>query len=150
MMLSIIRCFHIICGVSFFGITIATFFYITRSIHKHDRALIDYSIRASYFGDAIILLCIFIQIATSIPLVIAGHFTLEVPWIFIAYVAFGFLIILWLLTVFIKKFYFSRKKIALYSLKSFYFLNIAMILTFIVITHDAVTKRTGLEFLFWK
>ena len=133
MMLSIIKFFHIICGVSFFGITIAAFFYITRSINKHDRVLIDYSIRTSYFGDAIILLCIFIQIATSIPLITAGNFTLEVPWIFIAYLAFGCLIILWLLTLMIKKFYFSRTVIALYSLKSFYFLNIAMILIFIII-----------------
>ncbi|MGC1182229.1 DUF2269 family protein [Legionella sp.] len=150
MMLSIIKFFHVICGVSFFGITIATFFYITQSINKHDQALIDYSIRASYFGDAIILLCIFIQITTSIPLVTSGHFPLEVPWIFIAYHAFGFLIILWLLTLLIKKFYFSRKVIALYSLKSFYSLNIAMILIFIIIIHDAVTQSTGLEFLFRK
>ncbi len=150
MMLSIIKFFHVICGVSFFGITIASFFYVTRSINKHDSSLIDYSIRTSYFGDAIILLCIFIQIATSMPLVSAGNFTLEVPWIFIAYHAFGFLIILWLLTLFIKKFYFSRMIIASFTLKCFYFLNFAMILIFIIIIHDAVTQSTGLEFLFRK
>lgn len=150
MMLSIIKFFHVISGVSFLGIVIAAFFYITRSFNKNDRSLIDYSIRASYFGDAIILLCIFIQIATSIPLVSAGHFTLEVPWIFIAYHAFGFIILLWLLILFIKKFYFSRTAIAPYSLKSFYFMNVAMILIFIIIIHDAVTQSTGLEFLFRK
>jgi len=150
MMLSIVKFFHVICGVSFFGIIIAAFFYITRSINKNDRSLIDYSIRASYFGDAIILVCIFIQIATSIPLVSAGHFTLDVPWIFIAYHAFGLLILLWLLTLFIKKFYFSRTVIVPYSVKSFNFLNIAMILIFIIIIHDAVMQSTGLEFLFRK
>lgn len=150
MMLSIIKFFHVLCGISFLGITIAAFFYISRSIHKQDRTLINYSIRASYFGDALILGCIFVQIATSIPLVIAGHFTLEVPWIFIAYLAFGFLIILWLLTLLIKKFYFSRAVIASFPLKSFYSLNIAMILMFIIIIHDAVTQSTGLEFLFRK
>lgn len=150
MMLSIIKFFHVLCGVSFLGITIAAFFYISRSIHKQDRALIDYSIKRSYFGDALILLCIFVQIATAVPLVIAGHFTLEVPWIFIAYHAFGLLILLWLLTLLIKKFYLSRKVIAPSSLKSFYFLNIAMILVLIIIIHDAVTQSTGLEFLFRK
>ena len=148
--ISIIKFFHIICGISFFGITIAAFFYIARSINKHDRSLIDYSIRASYFGDAIILLCIFIQIASSIQLISAGHFTLEVPWIFVANHAFGFLIILWILNLFIKKCYLSSTTITSYSLKSFYYLNIAMILIFIIIIHDAVTKSTWLEFLFRK
>ena len=150
MMLSLIKFFHVLCGVSFLGITIASFFYITQSINKQDRALIDYSIRVSYFGDALILGCIFVQIATSIPLIIAGHFTLEVPWIFIAYLAFGILILLWLLTLLIKKFYFSKVVIAPFPLKSFYSLNIAMILIFIIIIHDAVTQSTGLEFLFRK
>jgi hypothetical protein len=150
MMLSIIKFFHVTCGVSFLGIIIASFFYITRSIHKRDRSLIDYSIKASYFGDALILLCIFIQITTATSLVSAGNFTLKVPWIFIAYHAFGLLALLWLLTIPIKKFYFSKPVIAPASLKSFYFLNMAMVLIFIIIIHDAVTQSTGLEFLFRK
>lgn len=150
MPLSIIKFFHVICGVSFFGMVMAAFFYITRSIHQNDRSLIDYSIRASYFGDAIILLCIFIQFATSIPLVFAGHFSLDVPWIFVAYHAFGVLILLWLLTLFIKKFYFSRALVPAISVNIFYFLNGTMILIFILIIHDAVMQSTGLEFLFRK
>lgn len=150
MMLSMIKFFHVIGGVSFFGIIIATFFYIACSIHKRDRSLIDYSIRTSYFGDALILMCILIQLITSMPLVSAGNFTLAVPWIFIAFHAFGLLIILWLATIFIKKIYFSREVIASYHVKVFYFLNSAMILIFIIIIHDAVTQSTGLEFLFRK
>src|SRR5688572_15622308 len=119
MMLSIIKFFHVTCGVSFFGIIIAEFYYIARSINKYDRSLIDYSIKTSYFFDAIILFCIFVQLVTSMPLVSAGHFTLEVPWILVAYYAFGFLIILWALTVFIKKLYFSRIVITPYSKKIF-------------------------------
>jgi len=150
MMLAIIKFLHLICGVSFFGIIIATFFYISRSIHKKDRSLINYSIKTSYFGDAIILLCILVQIATSIALVLAGHFTLKVPWIFIAYHAFGLLILLWLLTIVIKIVCFSKKTISSYSLKIFYALNISMIIIFIIIIHDAVIKNTGLAFLFRK
>ncbi len=149
-MLSIIKFFHIISGVSFFGITTAGFFYITRSINRKDRSLIDYSIRASYFGDAIILLCIFILMASSIPLIFAGNFTLEVPWIFVAYHAFDLIIIFWIFNIFIKKVYLSRIVIASYSLKAFYYLNIAMILIFINLIHDAVMKSTWIEFLFRK
>jgi hypothetical protein len=148
MILSIIKFFHLICGISFLGITIAAFFYIAYSIHKQDRALIDYSIRASYFGDAIILLCILIQLISSIPLISAGHFTLKVPWIFVAYHAFGFLILLWLINVAVKRFLFSKAIIASYSLKIFYFLNIATLLIFIMVIHDAVTHSPWLEFLF--
>jgi hypothetical protein len=150
MMLPIIKFFHIISGVSFFGITIAGFFYITRSIHMNDRSLIDYSIRASYFGDAIISLCIFILIASSVSLILAGNFTLKVPWVFVAYHAFGFIIILWILNILIKKFYLSRIVIPSSSLKVFYYLNIAMILIFIILMHDAVMKSTWIEFLFRK
>lgn len=150
MMLSLIKFFHILCGISFFGIIIASFFYISRSINLNDRSLIDYSIKTSYFGDGIILFCIFIIIASSIPLIFAGNFTLEVPWIFVAYHLFGFIIILWLLNIVIKKFYLSRRIIAPISLKFFYYSNIAMILIFIIFIHDAVRKNTWIEFLFRK
>jgi uncharacterized membrane protein len=141
-MFPIIKFLHVTCGVSFFGITIAHFFYIARSYQKHDRSLIDYSIKASYFGDAVIFFCIVIQLITSFYLVSAGHFTLAVPWIFVAYHAFGLLVLLWISIVLLKKFYFS--------IKGFYILNSLMILTFIIIIHDAVMQSTGFEFLFRK
>lgn len=147
-MLSIIKFFHLICGISFFGIIIASFFYIGRSIQKKDLSLIIYSIKASYFGDAIILLCVLIQLATSFFLVSAGNFTIKIPWIFIAYHAFGAIILLWLMLFIIKKFYFSKKFIPTYSLRLYYLTNILMILIFIIIIHDAVTHSTAFEFLF--
>ena len=148
MLHSIIKFFHVIAGVSFLGINIAMFYYVTRSIKKSDRSLIDYSIRASYFGDALILLCILVQIITASSLVSAGKFTLAVPWIFIAYQAFGLLVILWLSALLIKINYFSAQVISRSAVKNYYCLNIAMILVFIIIIHDAVTHSTGLEFLF--
>lgn len=147
-MLSVIKFFHVLCGITFFGITIASFFYIARSINKQERPLIDYSITASYVGDAMILLCILVQMITSPHLVSAGHFNLNVPWIFIAYLAFYLLIVLWISMVVIKKYYLSKIIISHNAIKAFYFLNIAMILIFIIIIHDAVTHSTGLEFLF--
>lgn len=150
MMLSMFKLFHLICGVSFFGIMLAAFFYIARSIKKCDRSLIDYSIRASYFGDLVVLLCIIILLASSTPLISVGHFTRSVPWIFVAYHAFSCLVVLWLLNVVIKFFFLSKPIIASSAVKTFYFLNMAMILIFIVIIHDAVMRSTWLEFLFRK
>lgn len=142
--------FHLICGTSFLGITIASFFYTARSIHKNDRALIDYSLRASYFGDGIIFICAVIQFVTANQLVTAGHFTLDVSWIFVAYHAFTILILFWIANFLIKYFYFSRMKIPSVALNSFYLINLTMILIFILIIHDAVTQSTWFDFLFRK
>ena len=139
---------HLICGTTLFGITIAAWFYIARSIQKGDRALIDYSLRASYFGDSTILLLVLIQLITSAMLVSYGHFTLAVPWIFIAYHAFATIILLWLGILLIKLFYLSKINIPPAALKVFNLLNVIMMLIFIIIIHDAVTQSTWFDFLF--
>lgn len=148
MLLTIIKFFHLICGISFFGITIASFFYIARSIYNADQTLVNYSIKASYFGDLIILLCIIIQTITSTSLVAAGHYTLQIPWIFVAYHAFGILVLLWLMLLVMKRFQLSKTLSTNYAIKFYYLINVTMLLIFIVIIHDAVTQSTWFEFLF--
>lgn len=150
MILSVIKFFHIICGVSFFGIVIASFFYIARSISKNDGALIAYSIKSSYFGDGIIILCIIIQFLSSFSLMAAKNYTTAIPWILIAFYAYSFIIILWLFTIFTKKFYLLKKITSFFPAGIFYLLNSFIILIFIMIIHDAVMHRTGFEFLFRK
>lgn len=150
MIIPIVKFFHLICGTSFFGITIAAFYYIARSIRKGDQHLIEYSLKASYFGDGIILFITVIQLYTAEKLVSSGHFTLAIPWIFIAYLALSVTILLWLLNLSIKYYYLSKNVIAPFALKSFYLINITMILIFIIIIHDAVTQSTWLDFLFRK
>jgi uncharacterized membrane protein len=147
MILPMVKFLHLISGTTFLGITIAAFFYIVRSLDKGDRTVIDYSVKASYFGDAVILGCIVIQFITAATLVSSGHFKL-VPWIIIAHGAFGSLILLWLANVGIKFFYFSKREISPYAVKSFWLFNIAMILIFFIIIHDAVTQSTWFDFLF--
>lgn len=129
---------------------IAEFFYIARSIRNGDRSLINYSLKASYFGDGIIFLIILIQFATAIKLVSAGYFTLAIPWVFIAYHAFGTVVLLWIGILMIKLLYLSKTDISPIALKIFYFLNVMIILTFIIIIHDAVTQSTWFDFLFRK
>lgn len=141
---------HLICGTTFFGIIIAAFFYIALSISKNDRSLINYSLKASYFGDAVIFCIVLIQLITAVQLVSAGHFTLAIPWIFIAYHAFGIVILLWLSILLLKIFYLSKTTISPIALKIFYLLNVLMITIFIIIIHDAVTQSTWFDFLFRK
>ncbi|MBV8802241.1 MAG: DUF2269 family protein [Gammaproteobacteria bacterium] len=149
-MLAFIKFFHIFCGISFFGLMMASFFYIARSINTNDRDLINYSIKTSYFADVVILLCITIQTVTSLSLVSSGGFNLHVPWILVAYHAFALLFISWVSLFFIKKNCFSKNNITSWSIKTFYGLNILIILFFIIIVHDAITQSTGFEFLFIK
>lgn len=141
---------HLICGTTFFGIMIAAFFYLARSIKNGDRSLKNYSLKASYFGDGVIFFIVLIQFATAIKLVSAGHFTLAIPWIFIAYHAFGAIVLLWISILMIKLLYLSKTAILPIALRIFYFLNVMMILIFIIIIHDAVTQSTWFDFLFRK
>jgi len=150
MTLSIIKFLHLLCGLSFFGIVIASFFYIASSLYKRDKSLIDYSIRASYFGDGIIFLCGSIVFVSAQILVRAGHFSMSIPWIFVAFHAFSLLLVLWFFNLVVKAFYLSKKSIPFYSLCIYYFLNLSMLLIFIIIIHDAVMQSTGFDFLFRK
>ena len=143
-----LKFFHLICGTTFFGIMIAAFFYITRSIRSGDRSLINYSLKASYFGDGLIFFIILIQSVTSYQLTNAGHFTLKIPWILIAYHALGTIIFLWIGILLIKLLYLSRTIISPIALRIFYFFNILLILIFVIIIHDAVTQSTWFDFLF--
>ena len=136
------------CGTTFLGIIIATFFYISYGIRRGDKSLIRYSLKASYFGDGIIFVCAFTQFITATILVSVGKFTLAVPWICVAYLAFSGITLLWLINLFIKRKYFANAHIKPFAFKIFYFLNILIILTFMVVIHDAVTQSTWLDFLF--
>ncbi len=142
--------FHLIGGTTFFGIMIASFFYITHSIKKNDLSLIHYALKASYVGDAIIFFIIIIQIITANRLVSDGYFTLSVPWISMAYYAFGVIILLWLSILWVKLNYLVKKDISTIAIKIFYLLNVMTILIFMIIIHDAVTHNTWFNFLFRK
>lgn len=141
---------HLICGTTFFGIIIAAFFYIARSISNGDRSLINYSLKTSYFGDGVISFIVIIQLITAVKLVSDGHFALAIPWIFIAYHAFAAIILLWLSILLVKLLCLSKPDILPIFVNIFYSLNVIMILIFIIIIHDAVTQSTWFDFLFRK
>lgn len=141
---------HLMGGTTFFGIIIAMFFYISHSIQNRDKALIQYSLKASYFGDGVIFIIAALQFLTAVQLVSDGHFTLAIPWIFVAYHAFGTVILLWLSLLLIKIIFLSKTNILPMAIKLFYLLNTFIILIFIIIIHDAVTQSTWFDFLLRK
>lgn len=147
-----IKFFHLICGTSILGLLIANFFYIAHNIQQGDRDLIKYAVKTSYFSDAAIFLCVLIQFITATRLVFETYLSLKVPWIWVAYHAFGLIVVLWSLNLGIKFFYISKQeglpaKITTYL---FYGLNSFIFFTYIIIIHDAVTQSTWFDFLLRK
>lgn len=134
---------HILCGVTFLGVLVASFFYIANSIRSKSSALIHYAIRASFFGDAIIFPMVVAQFVTGTLMVTQHQLSFQTPWIIVAYHFFGLVSICWFLLVLIKyknikrdcDRYFKYQKI-------FYTLNILVLILFVLIIHDAVTQST--------
>lgn len=126
---------------------ISAFFYIAYSFQRNDRLLMSYSLKASYFGDIVILMCIVTQFITAAKLMFAGDFSMAIPWIRVAHAAFGSIVLLWLIGVLLKFFYLSKPKINILTLRCFYCLNLAIIVIYMIIIHDAITQSTWFNFL---
>lgn len=141
---------HLICGTTSLGLFIASFYYISCSIQKNDRALIQYSLVTSYVADGIILSCTAMLFITAHTLVIDNHFDLTIPWIRVAYFAFSSVTLLWLINIGIKFFYLSKIDIPRCAIASFYSINIIIITLFMLIIHDAVEQSTWFDFLLRK
>lgn len=143
-MASVILFVHLLCGISFFGIVIASFVYITKSIKQNDPVLLQYAIKTSFLADCVIFPIILIQIVTGTFLVHHNHLPLNTPWIVVAYSIFSVASIIWFWLGVIKYLNFFDKKTVFRFKKIFYVLNILMIIIFCMIIHDAVTQQTWL------
>lgn len=141
-MAAIILFLHLLCGVSFFGVVIASFVYIAKSIKQNDPALLQYAIKTSLLGDCAIFPIILIQILTGTFLVHHDHLPLNTPWIVVAYIVFALASMMWFLLGIIKYLNISSERFRFKTL--FYVLNILMIVLFCLIIHDAVTQQTWL------
>src|SRR3990167_806290 len=134
-MAQFIQFIHVLCGVSFLGIIIASFVYITKSIKQQDIQLLRYAIKTSLLGDCILFPIILIQILTGTFLVYYYHLSLNTPWVIVAYIIFFIAAIIWFLLAFIK--YLNLSTPHFRYKKLFYFLNILIIVLFCMIIHDA-------------
>jgi uncharacterized membrane protein len=142
---AIVLFIHLLCGVTFFGIFIASFVYIAKSIKQNNHALLQYAIKTSLLGDCAIFPMILIQILTGTFLVHHNHLPLNTPWIIVAYSVFALAGVLWFLLGIIKYMNISSKPSSTFRFKKiFYILNCVMIVIFCMIIHDAVTQQTWL------
>lgn len=142
-----VKFLHISMGITFFfGIVVASFFYIVNSWKQSQATMLCYALRASFYGDLIIFPMVVLQYITAILLVKSNHLSLAVPWIAVAYLAFSLIALLWFMNLIIK--YVNYRRIKQHSdrqfvLKSgFYLFNILMIAIFILIIHDAIMQKT--------
>lgn len=144
-MAAIVLFVHLLCGVSFFGIIIASFVYIAKSIKQNNHVLLQYAIKTSLLGDCVIFPMILIQILTGTFLVYHNHLSLNTPWIIAAYIVFALAGVLWFLLGIIKYINISSDTSSAFRFKKFFYvLNAVMIVIFCMIIHDAVTQQTWL------
>ena len=146
-MLKLITFVHIICGATIIGILVASFIYIASSIKQNNLTLMQYAIQTSFFGDYLVFPMILVQFFTGALMVKLHHLSFNLPWIIAAHIALTFVTLLWLCLLLIKYKNYKRTKPFIFK-KCFYALNILMVVTFILIIHDAVTQSTGL--FFWR
>lgn len=136
---------HVLCGVTFFGIAIASFVYVTSSIKQKNTTLLHYALQTSLLADCLIFPIIIILFLSGTVMVHDHHLSFNTPWIIVAYAAFIVVSMIWILLVWIKYRHFISKKTAPFRFKkTFIVLNIVMILIFCMIVHDAVTQQTWL------
>lgn len=144
-MMSFIQFIHVLFGVSFLGILIASFLYITNSIQQKNMVLLQYALRISLFGDRILFFIIILQVFTGTFLVHDHHLSFSTPWIIVAYIIFSLIAVIWFLLLLIKNMNRSDSKIFSFRYQTlFYSLNILVIILFFIVIHDAVTQQTWL------
>jgi len=141
----IVQYLHVMFGATYFGLIVATFFYITNSLHYQNWALTSYAIKTSFFADVIILFITLEQFATAGILQKATGLTLQVPWVYIAYLAFSTVTVLWVISFCIR--YLSYKSSQIKFKKSYIICNSLLILLLVMIFHDAIRQQTYLTFL---
>lgn len=143
-----IKSLHLISGTTILGIFIAEYFYVMRSIVLREYDLMMYTIKTSYVGDGLILLCLSLQFFTIAPLISAGNLNFHIPWIRVAHLAFGLVILLWIFKILIKIKYFKIDSLPIFAKRIYHCLSISIFIIFFIIIHDAVMRSTWFTFLF--
>ena len=139
-----IETIHILCGVTFFGLMIASFVYVISSVRQNDPTLFRYCLKVSLYGDVLIFPIIVVLFLTGTFMVYHHHLPMNTPWIIVAYCALSVVSVLWFLLVLIKLNAISTNAASLCYRKSFVMVNVIIILVFCMIIHDAITQQTWL------
>lgn len=139
------RHLHVMFGVTFFGLIIANYFYVTYSFRLGQHKLINYALKTSLWLDILMGFIILFMFMSAAFLVKQHNLSIHTPWILTAYIAFSCISLIWIAVIFIKFYYYKRPE-KLILAKSFHALNIAMIILLMIIVHDAVMHKTFFVF----
>ncbi len=145
---ALVKSIHVMCGVVFIGITIASFFYVLNSRRQQQADVLRYALKVSLLGDILLAMIILVQFVSATLLVHLNQLSVQTPWIEVAYLAFAVVSVLWLINVVIKVV--NLKQVLFTHLKGYRWfcaLHVLMLLIFVVIVHDATTQSTFLGFL---
>ncbi|MDP1573632.1 MAG: DUF2269 family protein [Coxiellaceae bacterium] len=139
-MSALIMFIHVLFGVSFFGMLVASFVTISSSIRQKNPAFMHQTIKASLIHD-------YILFPVIVGVIITGAFMTKIrdiapgtAWITDTYVLFFIASVIWFCLVLIKLKNLSEKKFVYKKL--FYVLNVTVMLLFFLIIHDVTTKQT--------
>ncbi|PIZ05129.1 MAG: hypothetical protein COY58_00785 [Gammaproteobacteria bacterium CG_4_10_14_0_8_um_filter_38_16] len=143
-MVGFIELIHVLCGVSFFGLMVTSFVYISNSMRQQNPTLLRFAIKTSLLVDRFIFLILVMQFVTGTFMVRHDQLSFHTPWIIVAYVALSLVGVIWFLLMLIK--YVNRTQAHFRYQILFYFLNVLLILLFCIIIHDALMQQTW----FWK
>jgi len=137
---------HMLAVTGFVGITLSSVFFVRYALKKADpKKKIDI-FKVIFIGDVFVLPFLVILFGTGLYLVHVNHFSLVLPWIFVALVTFGLVSIGWLMHFLLRLRYFYQLKQGKNGFKYFWVLYCViasvMFLLFLMMMHDAITQST--------
>ena len=141
---------HVMASVAFLGLTVAQYFYIVNSARQRQSALLFYALRVSFIVDGFSALLIIVIFNTATFLVKTNYLIPPPAWILVAYWGFSILVGLWLSNIGLKVYYrqLLRKNRNYLALPLIFHISYAlMLLLFVILIHDAVTRSTFLTFI---
>ncbi len=147
MSISIIKFIHITLSISFLGLQVSSYYYLSTAIKERTVKLIDYSLRNTLMVDAVLFFVVIAMFSTCAYLVFhEPGFSFQIPWVHAACVYLSVVFILFLVNMLIK--YVNLQKINRGVFEIFrykYVLHgnyILIIVGLIIIIHDAVMRST--------
>ena len=138
-MSAFIEFIHVLFGVSFFGMIIASLVTITSAICQKEAAVRRHMIKASLFYDCLMLPVIVMVVITGAFMANIRQIPTGASWLADTYLLFFLASVVWFSLLFIKLKNLSQKEF-LYK-KLFYILNAMVMLLFFLIIHDLVTHQ---------
>lgn len=137
---------HMLVGTSILGMVLFSFASIIVPVKKQDKTTALYALRHSFILDIFLVPLILVQMWTSGIMMHWHHLSMHVPWVLMANIAFGAVVLCLIVNTLVKRgLLMCLKNRAIFSSGYtwlFVIINIVIAFLFFMIIHDAVTKQT--------